>query len=162
MSDEIKQSEASEAPIVEQIEEQPKEIIPAPVDVKTPSKFKRFMRYCFPPKNLQENIFQYILRQFYLTDSKGNPSLTSTLVAYVMILVGIVSLVEIKNAQLHDKVNGFSDMFMYLIIILSALLTREYRNRQKTITETSDQVTEQVPGFIEKIVDIIKSKVGMK
>jgi hypothetical protein len=161
MSEEMKQSEVSEAPIVDQIEEQPKEIVTAPIDVK-PSKFKRFMRYCFPPKNTQENIFQYILRQFYLTDSKGNPSLTSTLVAYVMILVGIVSLVEIKNAQLHDKVNGFSDMFMYLIIILSALLTREYRNRQKTITETSDQVTEQVPGFIEKIVDIIKSKVGMK
>jgi hypothetical protein len=62
-------------------------------------KFKDFI---ITPPNPKENIFQYIMRYFLLTDSRGNPSWTITILAYVLVLVGFVCYKEFQLAGMYN------------------------------------------------------------
>ena len=106
----------------------------------------------FPTKNAQENVFQYILRQFLLSDSFGRPSWTVTILVYTMALVGAVSYVQFKVALsavstidatgTHiTMLKGFSSEYMYLVIGLSIIITAFYQKRSKPEKEESEPET---------------------
>jgi hypothetical protein len=110
--------------------------------IKIGKGLKSFFGFLLPPKTPQENILQYILRQFLISDSSGNPSITVTILIYVMVLIGVVAGVEVRNAMtmvnFYDMAghiartapNGFSQPFLYLIISLSIVITSWYRIKQ--------------------------------
>ena len=53
---------------------------------KVPSLTKRGYFSLFPRKGVNENVIQYILRQFYVSDDSGAPSLTVTIMAFISTL----------------------------------------------------------------------------
>jgi len=132
--------------------------------------FMRLFKFLFPRKSENENVIQYILRQFYLSDSKGTPSLTVTILGFVMLIVGVVTIIEAKMALMPIQVldatgkivktmpNGFSVSFLSLVISLSVVITAFYRQRQRGIQETPDQVLDS--GLVNKAKDYIKSVLG--
>ena len=112
--------------------------------VENESMLVRIVKFLFPKKSVKENILQYIVRQFLMPDSSGRPSLTVTILVFVMAIVAVVCFVEIQLAQtivtkvskLGEKTTaplGFSDNFLYLVIGLSIVITGWYRSRQNKI-----------------------------
>lgn len=98
----------------------------------------------FPKKGVNENVIQYIIRQFYLTDSKGVPSLTVSILFFVMILVAVVAFVECQIALswvyvysagvlVGKHLAGFSITFLSLVISLAVVITTYYRQRQNKV-----------------------------
>lgn len=122
---------------------------------------KKVISFLFPPKNPAENILQYFMRQLLVADAKGNPSFTTTILAYVMILVGIVTYVEMKNAQIlvAGKPVGFTDTFLYLIIGLSIVITGWYRQRQKKQEGVDGQPSEPDAGTLSTIKTYVEQVV---
>ena len=129
-------------------------------------RWKRIIQFLFPVKNEKENIIQYIFRQFYICDSSGQPSLTVSVLFYVMILVAIITFVEVQNAKvwitqtLDDKTVlskplGFSDHFLYLAVILSGVVTTYYRSRQNKIGSLE---AGERSGLISVVIEKIKNK----
>jgi hypothetical protein len=111
---------------------------------KTKPVVQKVWRVFLPRKNGKENIFQYVLRQLVLSDSTGNPSWTVTILAFVMALVGVIALYEIKIALsevltyhpqtgmiIGKRLQGFSSEFIYLLIVLSAVITTFFNSREK-------------------------------
>lgn len=122
--------------------------------------FKRFVKFLLPPKKSTENILQYIFRQFLLTDSTGHPSITVSILLFVMILVAWVTYTEVEMAKtiVNQTPVGFSENFMYLIISLSVVITGFYRARQNK--HGSSEEGEARPGFVENVIEIVKGKMG--
>jgi len=130
---------------------------------KKESNFMKVIKFLFPKKSKYENIFQYIIRQFYIPDSRGYPSLTVTILVFVMILTAIVAHTEIVNAQFITMIKGvkapvgFSDTFIYWMIGLSVVITGWYRQRQnKANGNGEDGILEQVKNYINIVVKKIK------
>lgn len=134
------------------------------------SRFIKVVKFLFPPKNEKENIFQYIIRQFYLCDTSGRPSLTVTILVYVMALVGIVTGVILNNSMFVTQmiaadgavsINlfGIPDAFIYFVIGLSVVITGWYRQKQNKVG--SDEPGEVIPsGIINTIKEFITSKIA--
>lgn len=126
----------------------------------------------FPKKNPNENIFQYILRQFWLCDSRGNPSITVTILVYVMALVGAVSYVACKNAMqvitVYDAAGkivktipqGFNDTFLVLVMGLTIVITGWYRQRQNKSGIESPTIPTGPGAIIAKAKEIISNVVS--
>lgn len=125
----------------------------------------------FPRKKANENVVQYIIRQFYVPDSKGTPSLTVTILFFVMVLVSIVTFVECQIALswvysyaagvlVNKQLTGFSVSFLSLIISLSVVITAFYRQRQRGIPEVPDQVLDV--GIVGKAKTLIKGALDSK
>jgi len=128
-------------------------------------KFKRFIRFMFPPKLQRENILQYILRQFFVPDSSGRPSITVSILFFVMAIVAAVTAVEIENAKVLVKEipHGFSSDFMYLVIGLSIVITGWYRQRQNKINgdepgERSTGLIGTVKNYITEVISNVKNE----
>ena len=90
----------------------------------------------------KENLVQFMVRQFLVPDSEGNPSWTQTILAYTMTIVRVVAVVEcelalkpvktvLANGTIIEGVRGFSSEFMYLIIGLSVIITTFARMRSR-------------------------------
>lgn len=129
------------------------------------SKIKSFCKKLFPAIKESENFLQYIFRQLFIPDSKGKPSITVTILFFVMLMVGVVAYTETQNAQVmitqqtEDKVLitkplGYTDNFYYLVILLSGTITAFYRSRQNKVG--SEEPGETKPGLLDKIIDAIK------
>ena len=134
-------------------------------------KFMKFLKNMFPKKTVYENIFQYIIRQFLMPDSSGRPSLTVTILVFVMAIVAVVCFVEIQLAQtivtkvskLGEKTTaplGFSDNFLYLVIGLSIVITGWYRSRQNKINSNEPGKTPAgVLGAVKQYIQMAAKKV---
>lgn len=125
------------------------------------SKKSTFTFRLFPKKGPKENIFQYILRQFLLSDSYGKPSWTITILVYTLGLVAFVAFIESKVALTTQTIydvnsgkvisqgaKGFSSEFLYLVIGLSVIITAFFQSRSvKQAKEESQKETSitQVP-----------------
>jgi len=115
-------------------------------------KLVKVLLLFFPKKNPNENIFQYVLRQLWLCDSRGNPSITVTILVYVMALVGAVSYVACYNAMqlvtfydaagkvIKTAPQGFADTFLVLVMGMTIVITGWYRQRQNKGGLKSDSV----------------------
>jgi len=130
-------------------------------------KWLRIVKFILPIKNAKENLLQYIMRQFLIPDSSGNPSITSTILFFTMALIAAITLTEIKNSQVWistvmDKTTtiskplGFSDHFLYLIILLSGTITAYYRSRQNKLN--SNEAGEKSSNLISAIIAQVKKK----
>ena len=141
--------------------------------IKTADFITKIFFTLFPHKNPLESVFQYIIRMFYLSDASGRPSLTSTVLFYVMILVGIVTFIECSIALtptfiyangmlVKAYLTGFSVSFLSLIISLSVVITAFYRQRQNKIgSEEPGELPEVEPkGMIEQAKAYIDSVLG--
>ena len=134
---------------------------------KEVGRFKRFIRFLFPKKTEHENILQYLIRQLFIPDASGKPSITVTILFYVMLVVGIVTFVETKNAQVITKQTqdnitisqptGYSENFLYLIIGLSVVITSFYRGRQNKVG--SSEEGEKTLGLIDAAKEYISNVV---
>ena len=112
--------------------------------------FLRMVRWLIPSKSKSENAIQYLLRQLYLSDSRGLPSITVTILFFVMGIVAAVTGLEIEMAKRMVETTvtmgttitktikplGFSDNYLYLVIGLSIVITSWYRIRQKNSGES--------------------------
>lgn len=143
------------------------------MDIKSIAKkffqyIKKFIHFILPKKTEQENIIQYFLRQLLVSDSYGNPSITTTILYFVMIIIGVVVWAEVKNSfqvvEVLDKekgiltkgVKGFSSEFLYLVMSIAVVITYFYRSRQDKFG--SEEPGEVIPG--SGIVEGIKAKLG--
>lgn len=123
----------------------------------------------FPKKGVNENVIQYIIRQFYLTDSKGVPSLTVSILFFVMAIVAIVTFVECQIALscvyvysagvlVGKHLAGFSITFLSLIISLSVVITTFYRQRQNKVGSDekgevlSKKMVDQAKSYIDSVL----------
>ena len=136
------------------------------------SLVKKFFGFIFPKKSPYENILQYIIRQLYIPDSNGKPSLTVTILIYTMILILLVTYVEIKNAlvitiikdntgNIIQQPTGFSALYLTLIISLSVIITTFYRQRQNKFG-SSEEGEKLDTTLIQQIIDIAKNLIIKK
>jgi len=138
---------------------------------RIPGLLKQGYLSIFPRKGKNENVIQYILRQFYISDSRGNPSLTVTILVFVMAIVAAVTFVECRMALMMTYVydaagrvigshpTGFSITFLSLVISMSAILTYFYRQRQNKVgSDESGEVYHK--GTVDQIKNYIDSVVG--
>jgi preprotein translocase subunit YajC len=135
----------------------------------------KFRDFIITPPNPKENIFQYIMRYFLLTDSKGNPSWTITILAYVLTLVGFVCYKEFQLAGMYNltfqdgklltqTVIGFSSQFYYLIILLAGLIvfffkSRGDNNRKKSEKENNEVQKTDDSSLLSGVVEQVKNTI---
>lgn len=105
-------------------------------------KTVEFIHHFFPEKKVTENFIQYMLRQIYFSDTSGRPSVTVTILLFVMFIVGIVAGIESTVALSQVKtvkpdgttitmLKGFGSEFMYLMIALSVVITKYFNDRSE-------------------------------
>ncbi len=152
------------------------ETVPDTTGLSFGKKIIKILRWLFPPKNKNENVFQYIIRQFWLCDSRGNPSITVTILVYVLVLVGSVAWIESMNAIKMKTTEivkasgeiiktamptGFSDTFLVLVIGLTVVITAWYRQRQKISgVEKQSGCGEVEEGLLDKVKSHVTSLIG--
>lgn len=139
-------------------------------------RIKGLFEKLFPRKTASENFIQYIVRQFYVADSNGKPSITTTILMFVMTLVAVIAGVEMTVALSHVKVTaangtvteslrGISSEFMYLLIALSVVITKFNNDRAarqgqgaqsgQTQSAGADQPTTTAESIIDKAVGVV-------
>lgn len=123
--------------------------------------------FLFSRKSSNENVLQYLFRQFLFTDSRGKPSLTATFFIWIM---GIVTYLSINAIELAFKMNtivtatsesrtmvGFSDSLIYLYITIVGFLGYMFNKR-----ETREAGAPSLPqgGIIGTVIDKAKQFIG--
>ena len=123
--------------------------------------------FLYSRKSRDENILQYLFRQFLFTDSRGKPSLTATFFIWIMV---IVTYITINAVTLAFKMNtivtatsesktmfGFSDSLIYLYITIVGFLGYMFQKR-----ETRESGITSLPqgGLIGTVIDKAKQFMG--
>lgn len=138
--------------------------------------FKNFLRHAFPDKKLSENFAQYLFRQMYVPDSNGRPSITTSILMFVMILIGVVAATEITVAlsrvtvtapdgTVTTSLKGVGAEFMYLLIALSVVVTKFNNDRatriaKEGVDQRGDAGTAGAEGIIDKAVEMVSKIKG--
>jgi len=133
------------------------------------SIWKRITKFVFgtilTKKSPHENIFQYIVRQFLLTDSSGKPSITTTMTWLTVIMcyfwfkfetaLAFREITTTSEGVVTKSVKGYNDyVYGILMLIFSAVLAMYYKR--------SKQTEEPGSGIIETAKTFIASKFGAK
>jgi len=137
---------------------------------------KTFWSFATSKPNARENAFQYIARQFILTDSDGNPSWTVTALVFVMGIIGVAVYTEYRLAMssvikygpdgkvIAWSLRGFSTEFYYLVISLSVVITGLFRARQKDnaakAKNDDDSNGDSDSSTISTVIDTAKAVIG--
>jgi hypothetical protein len=137
------------------------------------SVWKRITRFIFgtilTKKSAQENIFQYIARQFLLTDSNGKPSITTTMTWLTVVMTyfwfkfeTMLAFKEVTTTTAEGvktvTVRGYNDyVYAILMLILSAVLAMYYKRSKKTEADAASET-----GIIETAKTFIAAKFGVK
>jgi hypothetical protein len=144
------------------------------VDVEKKSIFKKIYDFIFSPHNPKESVFQWIVRQFLLSDHDGNPSWTLTFAFIVIAYSGIavitqsfvaMSYIETFDAAGHilsRSMKGFSSEFWYAIITFFTAIAYLFRQRNKDKVNSQNTEDGTIPPEIggeltNTVVDAIKS-----
>lgn len=127
---------------------------------------KQTIAFIFTKPNAKESVVQFLIRQVMLSDSKGNPSWTITILVYTMLLVAYVSHYSTKLAfttvntldpatgkVITQCVKGYPTEFWYLIIALSVVITTAF-NAKSAATQSADSGVEP-SGIISKVVSSV-------
>lgn len=136
---------------------------------KTPPKKveipKRKWWQIFSPRRPGENILQWAIRQLYLVDSSGNPSITVTILFYVMGIVGVVIGVSIDVAlsdvtimdgeKVITQKRGFSPEIIYLVAGLSVIINMFFKAREGLRKGQEGDDT-----FLDTVAEKAKEKMG--
>ena len=137
------------------------------------SVWKRIIKFIFgtilTKKSSQENIFQYITRQFLLTDSNGKPSITTTMTWLTVVMAyywfkfeTTLAFKEVTTTTAEGvkavSVRGYNDyVYGILMLVFSAVLAMYYKRSKQTAGEASP-----TDGIIETAKTFIASKFGSK
>lgn len=135
---------------------------------------KRIKDFILVPPNPNESIFQFIIRQFLLPDSSGDPSITITissiitaLCIYVVAISGQIAMTPVIKYDpatgnvISQSVQGFPDPFWYFMITIFAAVTYLYKQRQEsknTSVDTGDVDTNSILTKAIEIINKIKTK----
>lgn len=130
-------------------------------------KLQSFFKFIITPANPKENIFQYIMRYFLLSDSKGNPSWTITILFCTLVLVGCVvynemiistSFVQTFNDSgilISSQMKGFSSEFYYLVILLAGLIVWFFKLRGDNLKKKTDDTVEKADSTINETISTV-------
>jgi hypothetical protein len=110
-----------------------------PEDQEKPSIPRRIYNFVFgwilTKKSDSENIFQFGMRQFLPPDSGGKPSWQLLIVLWALVIMSFVTAAEIqvalswvmtysdKGQVLTKKMHGFSEAFIYFIMIFGGIVS---------------------------------------
>lgn len=124
---------------------------------------KQTLSFIFTKPNSREGLFQFILRQFMLSDSKGNPSWTITILVFVMLLIAyvthystVIALSQIATLDpttgkvIGTCLKGYATEFWYLIISLAVVITTAF-NAKSAAQQAADTGVEPT-GIVSKII----------
>ena len=111
----------------------------------------------------------YAIRQLMMPDSSGNPSLTVTILFFVMGIVGVVTYVETKIALTYKMIStgdgstsmalhGYSELFYWLLISLAGVVITYFNSREKRRKAAEG---EQEDSMMTNLMNKVKDKIGM-
>jgi hypothetical protein len=135
--------------------------------------FKKLIEFCFAPPSIKESLFQYIIRQFLLSDSRGEPSWTLTfamlvvtasiaaVIAQIYIGISVSYTYDANGNILSESMKGFPDTFYYLLITMFTAIAYLFRQRNKDKLNENNSEDGSVPpdqdkGLTETIIDGVK------
>jgi hypothetical protein len=129
---------------------------------------KRIKDFILVPPNPNESIFQFIIRQFLLPDSSGNPSITITisciitaLCMYVVIISGHIAAQPVLKYDpatgnlISQSLQGFPDAFWYFMITIFAAISYLYKQRQESKNSSVDTGDIDTNAILTKAIEII-------
>lgn len=122
--------------------------------------YRATRNFLFSRKSPNENVMQYIFRQFLFPDSRGKPSLTATFFIWIMV---IITYLTINAITLAFKMNvimtpttesrtmvGFSDSLIYLYITIVGFLGYMFHKREAREANTPAAPNGIIGAVIEK------------
>lgn len=124
-------------------------------------------------KTDSENILQHAVRQFLPPDSSGKPSWQLFIVLWSLVLMSYVTATEIqvalsyvttysdKGTLLSKKMHGFSEAFIYFVIIFAGAVTTLFHRREKQRKDVDGTNIAPTPDEAQGgIISTIKDKIG--
>ena len=158
-------------------------VVALPNPEERPSIPKRiydfFFGWVLTKKTDTENIFQHAIRQFLPPDSSGKPSWQLLIVLWSLVIMSYVTATEIqvalsyittyndKGVLLTKKMHGFSEAFIYFVIIFAGAVTTLFHRREKQRKDADGSNVAPTPdeaqgGIINSIKERIGSMIGKK
>jgi hypothetical protein len=134
---------------------------------------KRIKGFLLVPPNPNESLWQFIIRQFLLPDSTGNPSITITIASIItaasMYVVAIASKIATTPLRKYDpttgklimeSLQGYPSEFWYFLITIFGAVMYVFKVRQenKSSVDTGDLDTNTVLTKAIEIINKIKTK----
>jgi hypothetical protein len=134
---------------------------------------KRIKDFILVPPAPGESLFQFIIRQFLLPDSSGNPSITITISSIItamsMYVVAISSKIAMTPIKKYDPITGklimvalqgYPAEFWYFLITMFTAVTYLYKQRQdaKSPIDSGDLDTNTILTKAVEIINKIKTK----
>lgn len=134
-----------------------------------------FFGWLFTRKSDQENVFQFGIRQFLPPDSSGKPSWQLFIVLWALVIMSYVTAAEIqvalswvmtyseKGQVLTKKMHGFSEAFIYFIMIFGGVVSGLFYKREKDRKNADDtNSTDMAPGILTSIKDRVSNFISKK
>lgn len=157
------------------------DIIPeiCPIVEEKPGIPKRIYNFVFgwllTKKTETENIFQHAIRQLLPPDSGGKPSWQLFIVLWALVIMSYVTAAEIqvalswvvtyseKGHVLTKKMHGFSEAFIYFIMIFGGVVSGLFYKREKDrkIADGINSVPD-APGMLTAVKDRISAYISKK
>jgi len=134
-------------------------------------KVKKFLKSTWnlfiSQPNPKESIVQWIIRQFILADSRGNPSWTITLAVIIIIYLGYSVKTELTVAMstvktydpatgslISESMKGISDSFWYMMIVAYGAVSYLFQKR------FSRGVEDNHSSVINTLIDTASTAIG--
>jgi len=150
-----------------------------PTAEEKPSIPKRIYDFVFgwflTKKTDTENIFQHAIRQLLPPDSSGKPSWQLFIVLWALVIMSYVTAAEIqvalswvityseKGQVLTKKMHGFSEAFIYFIMIFGGVVSGLFYKREKD-RKVADgtNAAPDAPGMLTAVKDRISAYISKK
>jgi hypothetical protein len=150
-----------------------------PEDQEKPSIPRRIYNFVFgwilTKKSDSENIFQFGMRQFLPPDSGGKPSWQLLIVLWALVIMSFVTAAEIqvalswvmtysdKGQVLTKKMHGFSEAFIYFIMIFGGIVSGLFYKREKDrkVADGTNPAPD-APGMLTALKDRVSSFISKK
>lgn len=134
-------------------------------------KVKKFLKSTWnlliSQPNPKESIFQWIIRQFILADSRGNPSWTITLAVIIIVYLGFSVKTELTVAMstvktydpttgniISESMKGISDSFWYMMIVAYGAVSYLFQKRSSKVVEDNGS------SVINTLIDTASTTIG--
>lgn len=142
--------------------------------------FKRvydfFFGWVLTRKSDNENLLQFGMRQFLPPDSGGKPSWQLFIVLWALVIMSYVTAAEIqvalswvmtyseKGQVLTKKMHGFSEAFIYFIMIFGGVVSGLFYKREKDrkVTDGTNTSPDMSPGILTSIKDRVSNFISKK
>jgi len=137
--------------------------------------YEFFFGWVLTRKSDNENILQFGMRQFLPPDSSGKPSWQLFIVLWALVIMSYVTAAEIqvalswvmtyseKGQVLTKKMHGFSEAFIYFIMIFGGVVSGLFYKREKDRKNADGtNSTDMAPGILTSIKDRVSNFISKK